>query len=50
MDGFVVEETGEQQAQQIQGNGRNGGFGRQVLAVKVIDPPDARIRSDQLIG
>ena len=50
MDGFLVEEAGEQQAQQIQGDGGNGGFGRQVLAVNVIDPAHARIRGDQLIG
>ena len=49
MDQLLVKETGEQHAQQIHRDGRDGAFGRQIFAVQMIDAADARIRRDQLI-
>ena len=50
MDRLLIEETGEQQPQQISGDGRDGGFGRQVLAVEMVDAAQLRIGNEQLIG
>ena len=49
MDEFFVEETGEQQPQQVHGDGRDGAFGRQVFAVQMVDAADARVGCDEFI-
>ncbi len=49
MDWFLVEKTGKQQPQQVLRDGSDGMVGRQILAIQMVDAPDARIRRDQII-
>ena len=50
MNGAFVKKAGEQKPEQVDGDGSDGGFGGQVLAVEVINATHSRVGNDQLIG
>lgn len=50
VDGFLVKKTGEQQPQQIAGDGRDDALGREIFAVQMIDAARLRVRRDELVG
>jgi hypothetical protein len=50
VDEFFVEETGKQQAQQIAGDGGDGGLGREIFAIQMIDAAGLGVGGDQFIG
>ena len=50
MDQLLVKVPGEQQAEQILGDGVDGTLGRQIFAVQMIDAADAGIGLDKLVG
>jgi hypothetical protein len=47
---LVVEEAGEEEPEQLGGDGADGGLVRQVLAVEVVDAAFLRVAREQLIG
>jgi hypothetical protein len=50
MDCPLIEEPGKEQAKQIVGDGGDGGFRGQIPAVEMIDPSDAGVGNNQLVG
>ena len=50
MNQFLVEETREQQAQQVDGNDRNGAFRGEIFAIEMIDTAGAGIGFDEPVG
>jgi hypothetical protein len=49
MDRFLVEKSGKNQPQQIERDGSNGAFGREIFSVEMVDSAAARLGSNQLI-
>src|SRR5439155_17900608 len=50
MNQLFIEETREQQPEQVHGDVRDGMFGRKVLSIHMIDAAHTRIRSHQALG
>src|SRR5438477_6892803 len=50
MDDPLIEESWKDQAKQIVSDRGNRGFGRQIFAINVIDPPGPRVREDELVS
>jgi len=47
---LFIEETGEEQPQQIDGDAGDGGLGGQVDAVEMVDAAHPGVRGQQLVG